>query len=193
MLGIIQVGKQWVADRYSYLPGLGISLLWGGGGVWLAYRLWQKGRRVLPACVMMVLGVQLLAYTVMTLRQIPVWANSETLASRQIKLFPYQSGQAYYMRAQYRREQGDCKAALPDIDDAMSIALRTNAREKYADISIARADVFQCLDRLPEALAAAEWAIETSIGEPKAVHLERRNELAVLLNGNRQGKETPPR
>ena len=181
VLGLIQVGKQWIADRYTYLPALGLSLLWGGGGVWLMAWLRRKGRRILSVSVMFTLGLQLLAYTVITLSQIKVWGSTETLTSREIHLFPHQIGAAYYSRAKYRREQGNCEAALSDIDDALSIALRNNLREKYADISIARADIFHCLDRLPEALAATDWALQTSIGEPKSQYVALRKELAQQL------------
>lgn len=74
VIGLVQVGSQAMADRYTYLPqiGIGIALAWGGAE--LCARL--PGRRVgvplLAACVVAALAIT-------TTFQIRHWRNSEAL------------------------------------------------------------------------------------------------------------------
>lgn len=41
--GIVHAGSQLVADRYSYLPGVGFAVLGGGAVAW-AFEAWRRGR-----------------------------------------------------------------------------------------------------------------------------------------------------
>lgn len=181
VLGIIQVGGQWTADRYTYLPALAVSLLWGGGVFRLAEKLRLKGINVAAVVVIVAAIMQLALYSTQTVRLIPVWRNSETLETREISLFPHQVGAAYYSRAKYRNEQGRFAEALEDIDEALDIARRKQLPEKYAAIHIARADILRNLGRFPEALAAAESAIRESVKAPPEAYFSFRNELAARV------------
>ncbi|MDA8429216.1 MAG: hypothetical protein M0T70_08160 [Geobacteraceae bacterium] len=177
MLGVVQVGGQWMADRYSYLPALGISLLWGGGAAWITGQLWYSGRRLAALAVAGAVVCQLTVYSVMTQQQIKVWGSTETLASREIELFPDHAGAAYVARSRYRMENGRCEPALEDIDKAMSIALRNTLRDKYAPLSMARAQILICLNRTGDALAAADWAVQTASPEQLPEILEFRRTI----------------
>jgi len=180
MLGLVQVGGQWVADRYSYLPSLGISLLWGGCLQWLLLRLLHTGRVAAAACcVPLVLG-QLSLYALLTLRQIPVWHTTESLMTRIIELAERQSWSSYYTRARYRHVTGRFDQALEDIDQALLLATRDRLLDRYTEIAIARADVLNRLGRLPEAVAAAEWAIEKSVGPPPVRNTRFLQELKLM-------------
>lgn len=162
MVGLVQVGGQWAADRYSYLPALGLSLVWGGGVAWCSTRLRRSGH-ILAMNICISLAVcQLAAYSVQTVRQIAVWKDTDTLATRIIELMPHQSGAAYYARANYRYETGKYEPALEDITEAMKIALRGNLRNNYAALAMLQARVLDRLGRSAEALSAADWAVETS-------------------------------
>jgi tetratricopeptide (TPR) repeat protein len=76
VIGLVQVGQQAVADRYTYLPSAGIALglVW-----WLAARPLPWRRRAL-------LGAAALAWLLvmagLTVRQISFWRDSETLFRR---------------------------------------------------------------------------------------------------------------
>ncbi len=76
VIGLVQVGYQAVADRYSYLPLLGpfVILAWGGHGLAARYRL-QK-----PAAAAAV-GV-LVALAVVAWRQVGYWRDSFSLFNR---------------------------------------------------------------------------------------------------------------
>lgn len=180
MLGIVQVGGQWVADRYSYLPALGISLLWGGGAAWISGKLWLAGRKFAAGAMVGVMVCQLSIYAAMTRQQILVWRSTETLASREIELFPQNAGAAYFSRSRFRMTHGRCEPALEDIDKALAIALRGNLKNRYAELSLARAEIFNCLGRTGEALSALEWAAQT--GGPE--QLPQIREMERKLSGN---------
>jgi tetratricopeptide (TPR) repeat protein len=68
-IGIVQVGSQSMADRYTYLPGIGIALM----AVWGVYE-WAPRRMGIA------LGAMFIALCmVLTWRQTHVYENSETL------------------------------------------------------------------------------------------------------------------
>ena len=79
VIGILQSGEQAHADRYTYLPMIGIliALVWGVEEV---TREWRGGR-VRNDAKVMALGVcaVLLALVAVSFRQVSHWRNSETL------------------------------------------------------------------------------------------------------------------
>jgi Flp pilus assembly protein TadD len=74
VIGLVQVGGQSMADRYSYLPlvGLFVILAWGGGELW-RQQCWPKPFLVLAA------GLLLVASAWRTRIQVSCWQNTETL------------------------------------------------------------------------------------------------------------------
>ncbi|HSU57443.1 MAG TPA: tetratricopeptide repeat protein, partial [Candidatus Dormibacteraeota bacterium] len=74
VIGLIQVGEQSMADRYTYLPLLGPAI----AIVWLVSDLWKSGPRgnyvLAPVCC----GV-FAAMLLVTSRQISLWQNTVTL------------------------------------------------------------------------------------------------------------------
>jgi len=74
VIGLVQVGAQAMADRYTYLPSLGVLILSVWGGYELT-RLWQH--RVLWLSVA---GLTAMAFCmVLTRQQLGYWKDSETL------------------------------------------------------------------------------------------------------------------
>jgi tetratricopeptide (TPR) repeat protein len=74
MIGIITVGDQGMADRYAYIPyiGLFIALVWGASKLASAYKI---PRLLLTGSVVLVLGV----LGCLTYRQLGYWKDKETL------------------------------------------------------------------------------------------------------------------
>jgi tetratricopeptide (TPR) repeat protein len=74
VIGVIQVGEQGHADRYTYLPHIGLFLLavWLVADVTAAARL--RSRIALPAAVIIIVGLTWTAFI-----QTSYWRNSETL------------------------------------------------------------------------------------------------------------------
>jgi protein O-mannosyl-transferase len=74
VIGLVQVGEQAMADRYTYIPQVGLLLCL----VWSAHaltRTWKQQSLVLTTTA----GGAIIACTVLTHRQIGFWKNSETL------------------------------------------------------------------------------------------------------------------
>ncbi len=74
VIGLVQVGGQSIADRYMYIPSLGILIL----VIWGVYELTRQ-RRYLAMAVSGVLVVALLVCCAATRRQLGYWRNSGTL------------------------------------------------------------------------------------------------------------------
>ena len=83
VIGLIQVGIQARADRYTYIPSIGIYWLVVWGACELASR-WERGVWVLRAAAVAVL----LCCTVLTWRQVSYWTDSETLFRQSIRAIP---------------------------------------------------------------------------------------------------------
>ena len=95
VLGIMQVGKQAAADRYTYLPSISIFLLVGIGSLLILKRCVQSGRKgTLKGLVAtFICCFMLLSY--LTFKQIKIWHDSEVLWSYVINMFPKQVPSAY--------------------------------------------------------------------------------------------------
>lgn len=92
VIGIIQVGSQMAADRYTYLPSLGPFILFGLG-IGVIFEKLKKISQILIICALiMFLGI--MAYK--TIKQVSVWQNSISLWNHVIKLFPDSSDTAHY-------------------------------------------------------------------------------------------------
>jgi len=74
VIGILQVGEQSMADRYTYLPSIGLGIMFA----------WELGdlvkRQVAPKALMVgACAVALVALGLATCKQVATWKNSETL------------------------------------------------------------------------------------------------------------------
>jgi tetratricopeptide (TPR) repeat protein len=79
VIGLVQVGWQFMADRYTYLPLVGIFLIlvWGAGEI---VRRWRV--TAVPFCFLGI--VVLITCALITKAQLRYWQNSETLFRRAI-------------------------------------------------------------------------------------------------------------
>lgn len=106
--GIVQIGAQSAADRYTYLPSIAPFLLVGIVAGIVLKRLF-KGR-VLPAGITALVVISVI-FAPLTIKQISVWQNSITLWSHEIALYPDNVPIAYTNR-------GIALGGLGKIDDA---------------------------------------------------------------------------
>lgn len=81
VIGIIQVGSQGMADRYTYIPLIGIFLIIAHGGAELAARF-PFIRRAAPVAACLCLA----ALTITAQVQTRYWRNSEALFTRALSL-----------------------------------------------------------------------------------------------------------
>jgi protein O-mannosyl-transferase len=83
VIGLVQVGEQAMADRYTYIPSIGFFLMvvWGISSIARHYR-W--GTKVLPALA----AAACLALVTVTWIQVGYWHDSITLFTRATELVP---------------------------------------------------------------------------------------------------------
>lgn len=160
VVGLVQSGSQGRADRFTYLPALAptLAIAWflvaaiTAGGTGITGSL----RRIGSGAVAVAL---LAASAVGTIRQIPVWRDTESLWSRVIEVSNGKLGMAYFNRARFRHGTGDHLGALSDLDAALDIA-RTKRYRRTAEVLAERGRVLLALGRCHEAVADLTAAID---------------------------------
>jgi len=83
MIGLVQVGSQAMADRYAYLPFVGLFILicWGLAD-WAGEKAAAKIALAVAGCIV------LLALSAVTLRQIAYWSDNVTLWAHAVAVTP---------------------------------------------------------------------------------------------------------
>jgi protein O-mannosyl-transferase len=83
MIGIVQVGDQGMADRYAYLPfvGIFIAAVWGIADLAQMSRIESRWRAVAACAVLLVLSF-------LTRRQLRNWENSQALFTHSLQVTP---------------------------------------------------------------------------------------------------------
>jgi tetratricopeptide (TPR) repeat protein len=132
-IGILQVGSQSMADRYTYLPSLGPFFIIGSVSAWgwdRSAMLKQWGR---PAryCIAVAMAVLLALLSSATLRQMSIWKNSIDFWSFVIEHGSDNAAFAftYANRGLAYAEQGNFDLAMKDYNRA--IALHPSDAETY--------------------------------------------------------------
>jgi tetratricopeptide (TPR) repeat protein len=114
-IGIVQVGSQSMADRYTYLPSIGfiIMLTWGVA---------HCGRRLtISSRIGVLAGILLLAgFGLQTYRQAPIWRDSETLFNHAVMVDPH-NYLAHSVLGDTYRSQGRLDKALFHYEAALYI------------------------------------------------------------------------
>jgi len=198
VIGLVQVGTQSMADRYTYLPliGMFIVLAWGAG---IGLERWRVPR---PAITVMAI-LMLSACAARTMDQLRYWQNTETLFRHTITV-ETNNDVAYYNLGEYYFSQGRVDMALdcyskaielrPTYDDALNnlgvaLAGKGKLNEAIARIRDAihynpdKADayynlgnIFVMQHKLGEAVSAYQEALQLKPAYPEA-----HNNLANVL------------
>jgi tetratricopeptide (TPR) repeat protein len=147
VVGLVQVGSQSMADRYTYLPliGLFIIIAWTAAEV---SSTWKHRSVALGGAAALVLT----ACVVLTSRQIAVWQNDRTLFTHAVEV----NDQDYLSRTvlgdMFRRE-GDFEQATNYLNRA--IELRPNSEVPWHGLGLALAALHKSDD--------AEKAFQTAL------------------------------
>jgi tetratricopeptide (TPR) repeat protein len=158
VIGVIQVGAQSMADRYTYLPLIGvfIVLVWGTGEV--------LGRWRLPTGVIGGLAVLVLAASAArTLDQLQYWKNSETLFKHAAAVTKNNSI-AHYNLGEYYVSKGRLDEAIENYLKATEI--KPGYDDALNDLGIALAEKGE----LDEAVARIREAIHYAPGKADAFY-----------------------
>jgi tetratricopeptide (TPR) repeat protein len=155
VLGLVQVGDQAMADRYSYLPGIAPFLLSGLAVAWLLgkYPVEKLGLSFkVPAIVVCLLVIGFLSYR--SVLQISIWENGITLWSYVIAREPGRVSMAYINRGVVLMDKGDMEKAGDDFERAIAInPLAYKAHNNRGLVFLAMKQYDRALDAFSEALA----------------------------------------
>ena len=114
VIGLVQVGAQAMADRYTYLPLMGAAV----AAVWAAADLARGRRRAGPARTAATLAA-LVAFSLVTRTTIGFWKDEVTLFSRAVALRPNALAHTNLGVALARR--GEVAAAIVNYDAALAL------------------------------------------------------------------------
>ena len=149
VIGIVQVGTQAMADRYAYVPAIGLflALSWAAADV--------AARAPAPRAWAVAAALALVPLTVRTVKQIAVWHDSQTLFSATVAAVP-ESWVAHY-------NLGNALTALGRPEEAVAEFRETvRLRPRFARGHNNLGDALDALGRHDEAVAAYTEAIRVS-------------------------------
>jgi len=155
VLGIIQVGGQAAADRYTYLPSLGIFTLIGAGVSLLFKKALLLKRKSSLSGLVLTFTCIFIFLSQLTIKQIKIWQNSEKLWSYVLNAFPFPRSDplVYYNLGNAYSKKGELDKAISQYKRAL--ILKPNYAEAYNNLG----SVYTIKGRLDEALAEIEQAL----------------------------------
>ena len=148
VIGLVQVGGQAMADRYTYLPLIGIFL-----GIAFGGRELLNQHRISPAATFMVAGFILGLCMLGTVRQSAYWKNSESLFAHAVAV-TQDNAIAHTDLGVAFEEQGRTADALREYERAVQI----NPKLPQAQNNIAR--LLEKFGKLDEALEHYRTALQ---------------------------------
>jgi tetratricopeptide (TPR) repeat protein len=168
VIGLVQVGIQARADRYMYLPLIGLSIL----VTWSAFDLANRWRVPRPALAAMAMAI-LLALGAISSRQVGTWRNSATLYQRALAV----TDNNYLAHT----GSGDLLLQEGRIDDAeWHFAEAVRIRPGWPKARMGLADIAAARGKLDEALRAYEEELKR---HPDSIEVIGRYGMTLGLAG----------
>ncbi|HEY3862633.1 MAG TPA: tetratricopeptide repeat protein [Verrucomicrobiae bacterium] len=165
VIGIIQVGEQAHADRYTYLPQIGIGI----AITWLAAE-WVARRNVDRAAAGSVMAGIVVLLMVCAWRQTSYWQNSETVWRRSLACTTNNES-AHYSLANALLQEGKVDEAIIEYQQALAI------RPAYQSAEYNLANAFFQQGKMDDAIAHYQIALALRPDDAEA----RINLATVLL------------
>jgi Flp pilus assembly protein TadD len=181
VIGLVQIGGEAMADRYTYVPhiGLFVLLVWASRDLWRRFR-WT--RRAFPALA----GAMLAAYAFLTWHQVGYWRDSVTLFKHAVAVTE-ENWQAHLSLAQSLNKLGRTEEARAEYREL--IRLKPGYGASHQVFGVTRS-VGGALEKLLEggegsASAAAEerFALANSLAQEGRI-AEARAEYERLIADN---------
>jgi tetratricopeptide (TPR) repeat protein len=116
VIGIVQVGVQGAADRYTYLPGLGAFML--AGAILISKKVYTRLPFALIIIGVIVVSVVL---ALKTRSQVLIWKSSVDFWTYELRLYPEEVPKAYINRASAYEKAGQYKLQKEDLDRAVEL------------------------------------------------------------------------
>lgn len=178
VIGLVQVGIQSMADRYTYLAHVGLftALIWGAG------ECLARWPRMQPAGLGFG-GLILSVCAVLTFRQTGIWADSETLFTNAVRVTE-NNYLAYNNLGFYLANHGRADEALTNYEASLRINPRyAEARNNLGHVLAGRKRLAEAIAHYRAGLAAAPDNLEihnnlgnalAEIGDPEGAMAEYR-------------------
>lgn len=163
VIGIIQVGSQAAADRYTYIPGLAPLMLIAAGGGWLFKRRSGAAAAFAIVCAI-VLGA-------LTVRQVSVWKDSVSLWSHEVAVYPDDAPIGWSNLGLAYKDKGELDKAVASYEKAIGID------PNYADAYGNRGVAYLKLGRVNDALEDLSTAISLN---PESAELHGNRGVAFI-------------
>jgi tetratricopeptide (TPR) repeat protein len=119
VLQLLPIGWAIAADRYTYIPSIGIFYIAGEGCYWL-YKKRLQDYKILKGIFPFVLIVIIIMLSFLTFHRSQVWKDSVTLWSDVIKNYP-DTIMAYNNRGSAYLHKGEFSKAISDYSHALKI------------------------------------------------------------------------
>jgi protein O-mannosyl-transferase len=164
MIGIVQVGGQQMADRYTYFPLIGIFL----ATTWLVADrdlIKQRGPRFLQTTAVAVVAL----FGAISFHQIGYWYDTVTLLAHTVSIMPEHPTPHEYLGGAYLYA-GQPAKAIPELETAIRLA------PPYAPLQNKLAEALEKVGRQNEAVEHFQSSL--AIDEKSA---QTHNDFAVLL------------
>jgi Flp pilus assembly protein TadD len=186
VIGLVQVGAQTMADRYFYIPSIGlfIALVFGLADI-------AERRPVAPWLGAAIANVVLLVLATLTNAQIHRWSDSFTLFKHTLTVAgPSVAGEDALGLAMHKNGQLDEAAAH------LEKALQMQPDDYLALLTMGVTRFYQ--GRVPEAIEYAQAAIRSDAGASKAhnllgMALAKQNRNDAALDEMRRASELAPK
>ncbi len=162
VIGIIQVGMQSMADRFTYIPmtGLFIIVVWGIADIADISKTYSLPKLALAAATI----AAFVACAAMTSHIIPFWKNSDTLFHRMIAI-DQNNFLAHYNLGNFYSRAGDKQTAINEYEAALK------AEPNYVEAHNNLAGILQEQHRHDEAIAHYKDAARLSPDPTYVVNL----------------------
>lgn len=137
VIGIVQVGRQAMADRFTYIPLIGLLIIfsWGASELMAA---WRYGRTVLVASA----GVLFLTLMVLTRFQLNHWRNNITLYEYTLQVMP-DNYLAHNNMGTALSAQQKPNEAIAHFSQALAIRPKYGAAHKNLGVELANQGRFE--------------------------------------------------
>jgi len=174
VIGLIPVGEQSIADRYTYIPltGIFIIIAWGVPELVRNLRFRRGLLAVLAVGWLTVLGIE-------TWRQLGLWRDSVTLFGRTLQLSP-DSHTAHTMMGNALANKGDAAAAIKAYQKAL--ALRPDYAKARRNWALVHFKNGIDLANTGDLEGAIEAFLEATRIDPEFI--EATENLAITHNGH---------
>ncbi len=185
VLGLVQVGEQARADRYTYVPliGLFIVAVWAVAGLTERYRVPRSLRVGVAVLVLAILGL-------FSARQLAYWRNSEALFRRALAVGPASPAMLDQLGTVLLQE-GQVDAAIEQYERALAIEpLHPRAWNNLGN-------ALTLAGRLDEAIASYRHSLRIRPGAPSTLNnlgaaLTRLGRPAEALDPLWQARDAEP-